>query len=111
MFEEFFRDVAPAEEELSPKRIADIKSAVMKRVSQESEDKTMKKHSLRWRKDRDEALYPPRAAPCSATGAQTRPQQARRYPLRKAFPVKNFVLRNTERYIPAPTHIKHCLIV
>lgn len=46
MFEEFFRDVAPAEEELSPKRIADIKSAVMKRVSQESEDKTMKKHNF-----------------------------------------------------------------
>ncbi len=47
MFEEFFRDNSPADiEELSSKRKADIKAAVMKRVSQESEDKTMKKHNI-----------------------------------------------------------------
>lgn len=47
MFEEFFRDNAPADiEELSPERKADIKAAVMKRVSHESEDKTMKKHNI-----------------------------------------------------------------
>lgn len=47
MFEEFFRDSAPADiGELSDKRKADIKAAVMKRVSQESEDKNMKKHNF-----------------------------------------------------------------
>lgn len=47
MFEEFFRDNAPADiGELSDKRKADIKAAVMKRVSQESEDKNMKKHNF-----------------------------------------------------------------
>lgn len=47
MFEEFFRDNSPADiEELSPERKADIKAAVMKRVSQESEDKSMKKHNF-----------------------------------------------------------------
>ncbi|MDE7194901.1 MAG: hypothetical protein K2O14_13190 [Oscillospiraceae bacterium] len=47
MFEEFFRDNSPADiEELSSKRKADIKAAVMKRVSQESEDKNMKKHNF-----------------------------------------------------------------
>ncbi len=47
MFEEFFRDNAPADiEALSDKRRADIKAAVMKRVSQESEDKNMKKHNF-----------------------------------------------------------------
>lgn len=47
MFEEFFRENAPADiEALSDKRRADIKAAVMKRVSQESEDKNMKKHNF-----------------------------------------------------------------
>lgn len=47
MFEEFFRDNSPADiGELSDKRKADIKAAVMKRVSQESEDKNMKKHNF-----------------------------------------------------------------
>lgn len=47
MFDEFFRDVAPADiEELSSERGADIKAAVMKRVLQESEDKSMKKHNF-----------------------------------------------------------------
>lgn len=47
MFDEFFRDNSPADiEELSDKRKADIKAAVMKRVSQESEDKNMKKHNF-----------------------------------------------------------------
>lgn len=47
MFDEFFRDNSPADiEELSDKRKSDIKAAVMKRVSQESEEKNMKKHNF-----------------------------------------------------------------
>lgn len=47
MFDEFFRDIAPADiEELSSERGESIKSAVMKRVSRESEDKSMKKHNF-----------------------------------------------------------------